>query len=223
MAGWLTPRPMYFTSGKESRYSLCRSLGGPLGRFGRIPKRLTREGPARSTSGCSDYAVPAARQVLIRVIKSRWCVWHVSAWGQTLNAFKILAGKPEETTWKVGRDWIGQDGASWLCPAQDGVRCLRDSDSVMFPVTLLCVCDFRYRCLFLDTVSKIFTSYTTINITIHTIKCYKYLMATCFGRPCDHHQANFNRSCAFIVLTVWDPIMCTLFFIYVLKSLLDKY
>ena len=34
-------------------------------------------------------------------------------------------------------------------------------------------------------------------------------MATCFGRPFDHHQANFNKSCACIVLTIWDPIMCT--------------
>jgi len=30
--------------------------------------------------------------------------------------------------------------------------------------------------------------YTTINIP--TFKCYK-LLATCFDRPCDHHQANF--------------------------------
>jgi len=44
-------------------------------------------------------------------------------------------------------------------------------------------------------------SYTTINIKIHTIKCYRFLTATCSGRPCDHHQANFNRSCAFKVLT----------------------
>ena len=36
-------------------------------------------------------------------------------------------------------------------------------------------------------VKYIFPSYTTINI--HTIKCYK-LLATCFGRPCDHHQTN---------------------------------
>ena len=41
-----------------------------------------------------------------------------------------------------------------------------------------------------------------------------FLMATCFGRPCDHHQANFNRSCAFIVLTIWDPIKSILFFIW---------
>ena len=36
-------------------------------------------------------------------------------------------------------------------------------------------------------------------------------MATCFGHPCDHHQANFYRSCALNVLTIWDPIMCTSF------------
>ena len=72
-------------------------------------------------------------------------------------------------------------------------------------------------------ITKIFTSYTTINIKIHTIKCYKFLMATCFGRPCDHHQANFNRSWAFIVLTIWDPIMCTSFFIYGPKSLLKVF
>jgi len=52
------------------------------------------------------------------------------------------------------------------------------------------------------TINKIFMSYTTINIKIHTIKCYKFLMATCFGHPCDHHQANFNRLCAFIGLTI---------------------
>jgi hypothetical protein len=38
-------------------------------------------------------------------------------------------------------------------------------------------------------------------------------MATCFSHPCDHHQANFYRSCAFHVRTVWDPIMCTDIFI----------
>ena len=48
-------------------------------------------------------------------------------------------------------------------------------------------------------------------------------MATCFGRPCDHHQANFYRSCAFNVLTIWDPIMCTTIFIYGLKSLLKVF
>ena len=38
-------------------------------------------------------------------------------------------------------------------------------------------------------------------------------MVTCFGRPCDHHQANFYRSCAYHVCTIWDPIMCTYIFI----------
>jgi hypothetical protein len=47
-------------------------------------------------------------------------------------------------------------------------------------------------------------------------------IATCFGRPCDHHQANIYRSCAFNVLTVWDPIMCTSF-LYGLKSLLKVF
>ena len=35
-------------------------------------------------------------------------------------------------------------------------------------------------------------------------------MATCFSRPCDHQQANFYRSCAFNVLTIWDPVMCNI-------------
>jgi len=48
-------------------------------------------------------------------------------------------------------------------------------------------------------------------------------MATCFGHPCDYHQANFYISCAFIVLTIWDPIMCTSFFIYGVKSLLKVF
>ena len=47
-------------------------------------------------------------------------------------------------------------------------------------------------------------------------------MTTCFGHPCDHHQANFYRSCAFNVLIIWDPIMCT-FFVYGLKSLLKVF
>ena len=55
-------------------------------------------------------------------------------------------------------------------------------------------------------VKHSFTSYTTINITIHTIKCYKFLWLHVSVALCDHHQANFNRSCAFIVLAIWDPI-----------------
>ena len=43
------------------------------------------------------------------------------------------------------------------------------------------------RCVF-NTVSKILTSYTTINIKIHTIKWYKFIMATCFGRLCKHYK-----------------------------------
>ena len=40
MSGWLTPRPGPFTSGKESRYPLCRRLGGSQGRSRRVRKIL---------------------------------------------------------------------------------------------------------------------------------------------------------------------------------------
>jgi hypothetical protein len=38
VGGWLTPRPGGFTLGKETRYPLCRRLGGRQGRSGRIWK-----------------------------------------------------------------------------------------------------------------------------------------------------------------------------------------
>ena len=37
-SGWSTARPGRFTPGKETRYPLYRSLGGPQGRFGRMRK-----------------------------------------------------------------------------------------------------------------------------------------------------------------------------------------
>ena len=53
--GWLTPRPGRFTPEKETRYSLCRRLGGPQGRCGRVPKifftrNRSPDLPARSES-----------------------------------------------------------------------------------------------------------------------------------------------------------------------------
>jgi hypothetical protein len=36
--GWSTPRPSRFTPGKQTRYTLCRRLGGPQGRSGRMRK-----------------------------------------------------------------------------------------------------------------------------------------------------------------------------------------
>ena len=36
--GWSTPRPGCFTPGKETWYPLCRRLGGPQGRSGRVRK-----------------------------------------------------------------------------------------------------------------------------------------------------------------------------------------
>ena len=38
MGVWSTPRPGLFTPGKETRYLLCRMLGGPQGRSGRMRK-----------------------------------------------------------------------------------------------------------------------------------------------------------------------------------------
>jgi len=35
--GWSTPRPGHFTSGKETRYPLCRGLCGPQGRSVPVP------------------------------------------------------------------------------------------------------------------------------------------------------------------------------------------
>ena len=37
-SGWLRPRPGSFTSGKETRYPLCRRLGGSQGRSGLVRK-----------------------------------------------------------------------------------------------------------------------------------------------------------------------------------------
>ena len=36
--GWLTPRANRFTSGKETRYPLCRKLGGTQGQSGWLRK-----------------------------------------------------------------------------------------------------------------------------------------------------------------------------------------
>ena len=67
------------------------------------------------------------------------------------------------------------------------------------------VCQYNYYIYSRHTQQSIFTQLSATSS-----------MATCFGRPCDHHQANFYRSCAFNVLTIWDPIMCTLFiYIYI--------
>ena len=62
--GWLTPRPGRFTLGKEIRYPLYRSLGGPRGRSGQVRKispspafdPRTVQPVARR---CTNYATPA--------------------------------------------------------------------------------------------------------------------------------------------------------------------
>ena len=42
--GWSTSSPSRFTPGKETRYPLCRRLGGPLSRSGRVRKISPRTG-----------------------------------------------------------------------------------------------------------------------------------------------------------------------------------
>jgi hypothetical protein len=42
--GWSTPRPSRFILGKETRYPLYRSLGGPQGRSRRVRKSLPSPG-----------------------------------------------------------------------------------------------------------------------------------------------------------------------------------
>jgi hypothetical protein len=62
--GWSTPRPGRFTPGKETRYPLHRTMGGPQGRSGRVPNispppgldpRTVQHVPCRYT----DWAIPA--------------------------------------------------------------------------------------------------------------------------------------------------------------------
>jgi hypothetical protein len=53
--GWLTPRPGRFTPRKETRYPLCRSMGGPKSRLDgcgkfRFYRIRSRNRPARSES-----------------------------------------------------------------------------------------------------------------------------------------------------------------------------
>ena len=73
----------------------------------------------------------------------------------------------------------------------------------------------KYINIYLRHTQQLILKFTQLNATSS--------MATCFGRSCDHHKANLYRSCALNVLTIWDPIMCTLYFIYGLKSLLKVF
>jgi hypothetical protein len=62
--GWSTPRPGRFTPETYTRYLLCRRLGGPQGRSGRLRKTSPPPGLDPRTvqpvaSRYTDYAIPA--------------------------------------------------------------------------------------------------------------------------------------------------------------------
>ena len=86
----------------------------------------------------------------------------------------------------------------------------------------------RHRHCVHSSIEYIYVQYIYLRHTQQLILKFTKLsatssMATCFGHPCDHQRANFYRTCAFNVLTIWDPIMCTSFFICGLKSLLKVF
>jgi hypothetical protein len=64
MGGWSAPSSGHFTPGKDTRYPLYRRLGGPQGRFGRVPKISSQQGfdprTIQSVAGrYTDYTIPA--------------------------------------------------------------------------------------------------------------------------------------------------------------------
>ena len=61
--GWSTPRPGRFTPGK-TRYPLCRRLGGPQSRSGRVQKISPPPGfdPRAVQPEASRYSIPALRK-----------------------------------------------------------------------------------------------------------------------------------------------------------------
>ena len=64
---WLTPRPDRFTPEKETRYPLCRRMGGSQARYGWVPKISTLpEFDPRNVqpAACryTDWAIPANLQ-----------------------------------------------------------------------------------------------------------------------------------------------------------------
>ena len=63
MSGWLTPRPDRFTPGKENRYPLYTTLGGPQGRCGQVRKisplpRFDSRTVEPVASRYTDWAIP---------------------------------------------------------------------------------------------------------------------------------------------------------------------
>ena len=55
---WLTPRPGRFTSWNETRYPLCRRLGGPQGWSGRVRKISPPQDPNPGSFSPQQVAIP---------------------------------------------------------------------------------------------------------------------------------------------------------------------
>ena len=67
---WSTPRPGRFAPGKETRYPLCRRLGGPQGRSGRLQKISPQPGFDSRTvqpvaSRYTDWTIPVLIIIII--------------------------------------------------------------------------------------------------------------------------------------------------------------
>jgi hypothetical protein len=72
---WLMPHPSHFTPGKETRYQLCRRLGGPQGQSERVwkispPQGFTPWTVQSVASHYTHYAVPA--QVKLVLLLYSW-------------------------------------------------------------------------------------------------------------------------------------------------------
>ena len=96
--GWSTPRPGFFTPGKETQYPRYRSLVGPQGRSGRVRKIFHTHIRHRTVqpvaSRYTDWAVPAHRSLTLILLT--WTIWraptNASKWRMGFNsAFKGLS------------------------------------------------------------------------------------------------------------------------------------
>jgi hypothetical protein len=67
MGGLSTPRPGLFTPGEETRYPLCRRLGGPQGRSGRVREISP---PHRDSISRPNVSQRSANSVLILISPS---------------------------------------------------------------------------------------------------------------------------------------------------------
>ena len=95
--GWSTPRPGRFTARKYTRYPLCRRLGGPQGRSGRVRKISPPTGipspylPARSES-LYRLSYPVPQDHVRRTCKGVYCLgrW-VTSWIADLFVYRSVS------------------------------------------------------------------------------------------------------------------------------------